>query len=505
MKLLLLFFLSYYSTCQGLSDSTLKSNLAVVIQSDTRYTYGTNEYHKSDNLPQWQKGDLKSYGTWYAFPVTDVTEDGIVWDMYSNATRYFPNKQGDSGCGLNIEHCLPKSWWGAEAACTIAYQDLFNLNPSDAQANSQKSNYPPGHVQTGDKFDNGSFRMDSKNTSQYGWACFEPEEQYRGDFARAYFYIATAYGDSVQWGDSYSDYVTNDSYLEFTDTIIEVLLAWHRADPVSPKEAHRAAVITSIQHNHNPFIDYPDLVEYIWGDRKGQTVDFDALTCYFNEADTLSPHIARLDLSGMDTLIYLPAVTKNMVNALPNGYASDKIGSIGAGTAAMTMGTGATDGWISFNGLNLTDTAMLIFRASPFQTAEAMQLDIYDGDSLLVSFTDSVINKTRHEKYYHVTLPVGLDSLTIISVGGATTQRASMQELYILHEAPEVPEEPVGPEDPEDPEEPDEPQNPEDPEEPETALHDIEHIDAPVTFIHNGQIYIRRQGTTYSIYGTKVN
>ena len=178
MKLLLLFFLSYYAPCQGLSDSTLKSTLGEVIQSDTRYVYGTTQYHSSSNPPLWEKGDLKAYGTWHAFPVTDLTDEGLIWDMYSNSLRYFPLERGASGCGLNIEHCLPKSWWGAEA-CMPAYEDLFNLNPSDQQANSQKSNYPPGHVVQGDKFDNGSFRMDSKNKSQYGWACFEPAEQYR--------------------------------------------------------------------------------------------------------------------------------------------------------------------------------------------------------------------------------------------------------------------------------------------------------------------------------------
>ena len=480
MKLLLLFFLSYYAPCQGLSDSTLKSTLAEVIQSDTRYVYGVTQYHSTSNPPAWQKGDLKAYGTWYAFPLTDLSEDGTIWDMYSNSVRYYPSERGASGCGLNIEHCLPKSWWGAEA-CMIAYEDMFNLNPSDQQANSQKSNYPPGHVVKGDKFDNGSFRMDSKNKSQYGWACFEPDEQYRGDFARAYFYIATAYGDSVQWGNAYSDYVTNDSYFEFTPTLIDVLLDWHRADPVSAKEIHRAAVITSIQHNHNPFIDYPDLVEYIWGNHKGETVDFNTLTCYFNEADTLTPPVSRLDLAGFDTLIYLPAVTKNKVNALPNGYASDKNTATGAGTAAMTMGTSTTDGWISFNRLNLTDTAMLIFRASPFQTANAMQLDIYNGSSLLASFSETVESNTRYEKYYHVTLPVGLDSLTIVSNGGATTKRACMQELYILREKEEIIPEPI------------------------SALDEIATEAKPSLIILNGQIYIKHLKHTYTIYGIKVD
>lgn len=52
---------------------------------------------------------------------------------------------------------------------------------------------------------------------------------------------------------------------------IEMLLKWHRDDPVSEKELKRNEVVYSIQTNRNPFIDYPELAEYIWGNRMGQT------------------------------------------------------------------------------------------------------------------------------------------------------------------------------------------------------------------------------------------
>ena len=54
----------------------------------------------------------------------------------------------------------------------------------------------------------------------------------------------------------------------FSDAIIGVLLDWHRADPVSDKERCRMDVISDIQGNRNPYIDYPELVEYIWGNKK---------------------------------------------------------------------------------------------------------------------------------------------------------------------------------------------------------------------------------------------
>lgn len=51
---------------------------------------------------------------------------------------------------------------------------------------------------------------------------------------------------------------------------INLLLKWHREDPVSQKELDRQEVVYGAQHNRNPFIDHPELAEYIWGNKKGQ-------------------------------------------------------------------------------------------------------------------------------------------------------------------------------------------------------------------------------------------
>jgi hypothetical protein len=60
-------------------------------------------------------------------------------------------------------------------------------------------------------------------------------------------------------------------------------------DPVSPKELHRAIEVNKIQGNRNPFIDYPDLVEYIWGDKQGTPVDFRKLTQSYGDAYNDTP------------------------------------------------------------------------------------------------------------------------------------------------------------------------------------------------------------------------
>lgn len=415
----------YYDAIQGTQDSVLKSTLSLIVRGGTRYEYGINQYHSTNNPPEWVAGDLKAYGTWQALPFTDRKAGGVVWDMYSNCVRYYPNKLGDSGCSLNIEHCLPKSWWGGTV--NEAYKDLYNLNPSDQRANSQKSNYPPGHVKNADKFDNGSFRIAKANTSGYGYICWEPAPEYRGDFARTYFYMATAY-EYLEWT-AYPQFISDATYLMFSDSIQQVLLDWHRADPVSEKELCRADQISSIQGNRNPYIDYPELVEYIWGDQKGQAVDLNTLTCAF--ATGFCPDdMGEPEPQIYDTLINLPAITAALVNAIPGGSANSGIQS--NGNASITMGKSSTDGEISFSGLQLTDSAILAFRASPYNSATSMQLEIYLNETLDTTILVNVQQETRHEVRYRIPVPAETTSIRILSVGGGTSKRACMQELYLL-------------------------------------------------------------------------
>jgi len=420
----------FYNSINGKKDAELKTALSLLVRGGERYEYGVTTYHTSnDKDGKWKKGDLKAYGTWQALPLTDMHPDGIVWDMYSNCVRYYPNKQGESGCSLNIEHCLPKSWWGG--VVNDAYKDLFNLNPSDQRANGQKSNYAPGHVVKGDKFDNGSFRMDSKSKSQYGYICWEPEEQYRGDFARTYFFMATAY-ENMDWS-AYPDYINTNSYLMFSDAIIQVLLDWHRADAVSDKEICRADQISTIQHNRNPFIDYPELVEYIWGNKKGQNVNLSALVCAFKEGVCVDPIPPTPDPHKYDTIINLPGIAKNTVKNYTSGTIQGSETDIQSnGSCSITMGASDRDGEFSFTGIHLTDTAVLAFRASPYNSAKSMQLDIYANDQLVESIQETVEQETRNEVRYRITLPASTTSIRLVSVGGSTDKRACIQELYLL-------------------------------------------------------------------------
>lgn len=236
----------YYYIADGKQRAQLKSYLSTIISQAQMLNYGSGPG-----------------ATWQGFYFTDRNPDNSVIDMYSSVERYFPENYG-SITGMNIEHSLPKSWWGTRQ--NNAYKDLFHLYPADGPMNSAKNNLPLGEVAL-PTTDNGVSKVGQNVFSYYVGRVFEPADEYKGDFARSYLYMSVAYEN---FGDSQHQYwnspmMNNNTYPVWQKWAIDLLLKWHREDPVSDKERARQEQIYQIQGNRNPFIDYPDLVEYIWG------------------------------------------------------------------------------------------------------------------------------------------------------------------------------------------------------------------------------------------------
>ena len=259
----------YYSAIEGKKDSVLKSTLGALTYANftTMLSYGSGSGKTWQGL--WQTDRNKS--------------DNSVIDMYSTVKRYFnPSDTCASVTNCDIEHMFANSWWGAKAGNEHAYCDLHHLVPSDYSANRSKSNRGPG-IPTDTTFNNGVW-VNGKDGNHDNLAVFCPPDEYKGDFARAFFYIATTYGDTVVWqSEAIPDFMTNSSWQEFLPYTRDLLLAWHRQDPVSDKERVRMNTVYHIQGNRNPFIDYPCLAEYIWGDKSGQTVALASLTCAYDD------------------------------------------------------------------------------------------------------------------------------------------------------------------------------------------------------------------------------
>lgn len=242
----------YYDQAEGLSNTALKTALSNKIKIGTRLGYGSG-----------------SGKTWSGFEKSDRHPDGYVWDMYSTNKRYFPGG-GSAPGGMNIEHSVAKSWWGGSN--NDAYKDLYHLNPSDSRANSARGSYPLGIVKGEGSFNEGSIKVgDNTFGNEYSGKCFEPLDEYKGDFARAYLYMFTCYEDFNWTGTSAPTMiVASQTWPMLKPWARDLLVQWSRQDPVSSKEINRAEAIYKLQENRNPYIDYPELVEYLWGNLVGQ-------------------------------------------------------------------------------------------------------------------------------------------------------------------------------------------------------------------------------------------
>lgn len=242
----------YYNALNGKKDAELKTAASNIIKNFT----SVSSY---SNLPSY-------------FRHTDVRPNTEYWwDMYSDMDV---NIYITFGTYMNREHSFPKSWWGSTNATATnykAYTDLNHLYPGEAKANQAKSNYPLGEVRTASKFDNGVTKVGAPVSGQGGGAAyvFEPADEYKGDFARTYFYMVTCYQD-YKWATSYMYMLQQNTYPTLNQWSINMLLKWAREDEVSDKERMRNEEVYKIQNNRNPFIDYPELAEYIWGNKVGE-------------------------------------------------------------------------------------------------------------------------------------------------------------------------------------------------------------------------------------------
>ena len=236
----------YYDAADGKSGAELKTVLHQVISPCYNLDYA---------------GFTATYWGERYFRRTDWHPDGGYWDMYSDGRLLEYDSQK-----LEREHCLPRSWWKLDSDYGRANSDLHNLNPADEAANGRKSNNPLGETE-GERFNNGVSKVGASTLEGYTGTVFEPADKYKGDFARIYFYMVTCYQDYT-W--RYNYMFSNSTYLSMRDWAIDLLLDWSRNDPVSQKELDRNDAVYSIQGNRNPFVDDPELVEYIWGDRQGE-------------------------------------------------------------------------------------------------------------------------------------------------------------------------------------------------------------------------------------------
>lgn len=234
----------YYSSLKGKKGAELKSAIHDIIKKANVLSYGSG-----------------NRSTWWGFWSTDRDESGRFIDRYSSESEWeMSTSQGAVGAGMNIEHSFPKSWWGG--AKNQAYEDLYNLMPCESKINSKKSNYPMGIVVSGD-IGNGWTKVGKGTDGKWYW---EPADPWKGDFARGYMYMATAYQDYNWSGNQAPQILQQGAYPTLKEWAYKLYIQWAKADKPNALEIKRNNEVAKIQGNRNPYVDFPNLMEYVWGD-----------------------------------------------------------------------------------------------------------------------------------------------------------------------------------------------------------------------------------------------
>ncbi len=151
------------------------------------------------------------------------------------------------GTKINCEHTWPQSKFTRSFDIETQKSDLNHLYATDSKANSVRGNFNFADVAN----ENGNLNADcsdSKSGSSVlagGDNYFEPPTEHKGNVARALFYFAVRYKMSMD------------------DKQEETLRRWNDLDPVDDAERARNEIVNEVQGNRNPFIDFPQLANYI--------------------------------------------------------------------------------------------------------------------------------------------------------------------------------------------------------------------------------------------------
>ena len=251
----------YYQEANGKSSEQLKEALHQIISNHTVFPYTSSSTDTWDIL-QLSDQDPENHDN-MILVYTGRSQDKGYRDGSGNYSQY-ENGNGTQNNSWNREHVWPKSH-GFPDEDDNAYTDVHNLKPSDRSVNSSRGtkDYDYGGSQHSEALD--------CLTDSDSW---EPSNLVKGDIARVLFYMVVRYDPGYDHNNNsfdleLVDYTTpgnNDPILGKLSSLIQ----WHLDDPVDDFEINRNEVIFGFQQNRNPFIDHPNLVNFLWGENVGQ-------------------------------------------------------------------------------------------------------------------------------------------------------------------------------------------------------------------------------------------
>ncbi len=236
----------YYDSIDGLSGTALEQALQDIV-ADPNVVRAQTYADIIDILQEADQNPENSNQVWLVY-----TEQG-------RAKLDFQNNASNVG-KWNREHTFPRSLAGynsIEADDTRDGKDIFwatkadSLRHGNSDAHALRAADGPENSLRGNQH-YGQYNGPSGTLGSF-----------KGDVARSVLFLQIRYnGLSIVNGYPSVSGQMGD---------LATLLDWHRNDPPDDFEMNRNNVVYEWQFNRNPFIDQPDLVEYIWGTNVGDT------------------------------------------------------------------------------------------------------------------------------------------------------------------------------------------------------------------------------------------
>jgi len=237
----------YYNSIQQLTGESLENALHDILKEHNEFSYSSAKQilKDSDQDPNNNSNIMLVYKG-ISIPKSDFASN--------SETDYW-----------NREHVWAKSHGDFQNYGDLgAYSDAHNLKPCDASVNSSR-----GYKD----FDNGGVQHEEATDCSYTNSTWEPRDGSKGDVARIIFYMHCRYsGDTGEPNLNVVDFINTFPNAQMGK--LSTLLEWNEQDPVDAFERRRNDVIYGWQNNRNPFVDYPDLANRIWGDQGLNEVQF---------------------------------------------------------------------------------------------------------------------------------------------------------------------------------------------------------------------------------------
>jgi len=242
----------YYAALEGLSGAALKQAVQDII-ANPAVVHAHNYGDSTEILKTADQSPLNSNEVWLMYvekprSKLEFQDTGINTGKW-NREHIYPQSKGGYADGTESIADGIAIWLPTNANDILAgHADAHHLRAEDSAENTVRSNN-----------DYGLTGYNGPAGTRGSW---------KGDVARSVFYMAVRYNAlSVVNG-----IVPNDTVGQLGD--LASLLTWNGLDPSDDFEMNRNNYIYTWQVNRNPFIDYPDLANYIWGSKAGQVWSF---------------------------------------------------------------------------------------------------------------------------------------------------------------------------------------------------------------------------------------